>query len=365
MAGSKIEWTDRSDWNPIRGCTRVSPGCGGPGNHGGCYAEAMAGRFSDRAKDGKPAQWGHGYAERTSKGGRWTGKVELLEERLTLPLRWRRPAKVFPSSTSDIFHEELSDGDIDRIFAVMALAPHLTFQILTKRADRMRRYFTAPIDGHLLYGRLQAIQDAAYRMMAMIHGRWDEARGEAAREAVISALKRVDDRTNAGFANVWLGVSVEDQQRADERREDLRNTPAAIRFVSYEPALGPVDWSGWEFVDQIIGGGESGPRARPTHPNWHRATRDFCAAHDIAYFFKQHGEWVEVSAERHHADYIAAANGKGPWRGDQLIDQDGTILPGTSMQVGSRVYVRKVGKKAAGRLLDGVEHSAFPTEHTA
>ena len=130
----KIEWTDRSDWNPIRGCTRVSPGCGGPGTQGGCYAEGMAARFS------KPGQWGHGFAEMRNGAPRWAGQVELQKDRVALPLSWRKPARVFVSSTSDVFHEALPDKAIDKLFAVMALCPHLTFQVLTKRPERMRQW---------------------------------------------------------------------------------------------------------------------------------------------------------------------------------------------------------------------------------
>lgn len=358
MANSKIEWTDRSDWNPIRGCTRVSPGCGGPGNFGGCYAEAMAGRFSD------PGQWGHGYAERTSKGGRWTGKVELIEERLTLPLRWRKPAKVFASSTSDIFHEALSEESIADIFGVMAVAatkfqgphdgfdvrghfdtsdgrkvplrwprlrsgPH-TFQALTKRSSKMRALMSSARFRKL-------VAHAAYRHA---HDRVDAG----------DRYDRIMDGQLWPLPNVWLGVSVEDQQRADERREDLRNTPAAIRFVSYEPALGPVDWTGWEFVDQIIGGGESGPNARPAHPDWFRATRDFCAANGIAYFFKQWGAWAPRGECDRKAEMVMAR--------DSLWLSQGAHFDIPDCDYGTLMW--NVGKKAAGRLLDGVRHDGMP-----
>lgn len=339
MGESKIEWTDRSDWNPIRGCTRVSPGCGGPGPHGGCYAEAMAARFSDPAIGDKSAQWGHGYAERTSKGGRWTGKVELIEDRLTLPLRWKRPAKVFASSTSDFFHERLSDADIDQLFAVMAMAPHLTFQVLTKRADRMRSYMARLTAGGATRWAADILADAA-------HDIGIDEDGCCAVANWINGFSRWAHMPDDGnpldgsvqrwpLPNVWLGVSVEDQPRADERREDFRATPAAVKFVSYEPALGPVDWTGWDFVNQIISGGESGPRARPNHPDWHRATRDFCAPRGIAYFFKQWGEWAP-------APEIIEASGPSFHRYD-----DGT-------------WLQRVGKKAADRLLDGVQHDGVP-----
>lgn len=135
MSGAtKIEWTD-STWNPLRGCSRVSPGCGGPGHQGGCYAERIAARFSDV---GQPF---HGLAERTIHGGRWTGKVAVAPDHIFLaPLRWKKPRRIFVNSMSDLFHEAVPDETIDRVFAVMALTPQHTYQVLTKRAERMRAW---------------------------------------------------------------------------------------------------------------------------------------------------------------------------------------------------------------------------------
>jgi protein gp37 len=348
-ANSKIEWTGRSDWNPVRGCTRISPGCGGPGPHGGCYAEAIAGRFSG---EGQPF---HGFADRTSKGGRWTGKVELMEERLTLPMHWSKPATIFASSTSDIFHESLSDADIDRIFAVMALTPQHTYQILTKRADRMRDY-VSQLDEFALVD-TEEFREAQYRVDCD-----DDDNGSAAWHAQTAALEKaiIGARTTLGkgrpLPNVWLGVSVENQEWADRRREDLSATPAAVHFVSYEPALGPVDWSGWEFVDQIIGGGESGPRARPMHPDWQRATRDFCAQHEIAYFFKQWGEWAPRQWKADGGTHAMHCLRPDSF---QKLGHPPNSLERTSADPEWQAFAR-VGKKAAGRLLDGVQHDGVP-----
>jgi protein gp37 len=224
MTASKIEWTGRSDWNPIRGCTRVSEGCGSA-RGGGCYAEVLAARFSFPAKDGKPAGWGHGFAHMVdlADGGRdhrWTGHVELMQDRLYLPLRWRTPGFVFPSSTSDIFHEKLSDAEIDSIFAVMALTPHLTYQLLTKRMARAREYLTVRNgmgNAHIC----KAINDIPARL-GNRHG----------------ALEMP-------LPNVWIGTSVEDDRAANERLPDLVETPAALRWVSFEPLIGPVDATRW------------------------------------------------------------------------------------------------------------------------
>lgn len=333
MADSKIEWTERSDWNPVRGCTRVSPGCGGPGPHGGCYAEVIAARFSD------PGQAFHGFAERTSAGGRWTGRVELMRERLTLPLGWRKPSVIFANSTSDFFHKKLDLLDVAQIFGVAIAAHHLrghTTQILTKRPDLMRDMLTDPEF-------------------------WDIANTEAGAHIMerVDPLDRRSDDARATCDDydadnpppgIWLGVSVEDQARADERREAFRAVPAQVRFVSYEPALGPVDWDGWEFLDWIISGGESGPRARPSHPDWHRKARDFCAATDTAYLFKQWGEY---------APYRGEGGVGGSW-----MDPSGPFYQGPTQWPPAsdepRAYMVRYGKKAAGRLLDGVTHDGMP-----
>lgn len=300
MTGGTIEWTDRSDWNPIRGCTRKNEACVN------CYAEILAARFS------QPGGWGEGYAHivQTPNGPdhRWTGKVELIEERLTIPLKWKKPARCFPSSTSDFFHESLSDSDIDRLFAVMALSPGITFQVLTKRWDRMRRYLSARPEERI---------DAAMNALAPDH--W--------------CNRHLED--DLPLANVWLGVSVHDQQSANEAVPALCATPAAIRFASYEPALGPVDWtamsigtSGGVFFDSLLGhewddlglrgdpiptldliiaGDESGHGKRPANSDWYRQTRDQCADSHTAFFLKQmhiDGKLVgtpELDGKRHTA----------------------------------------------------------------
>lgn len=368
---SAIEWTDAT-WNPVRGCTRISSGCGGPGRAGGCYAEVMAARFS------KPGQWGHGFAEMVkrpdgSTAYRWTGKVALIGSQLDLPLRWRKPRRIFVNSTSDLFHEALPDEAIDRVFAVMALAPQHTFQVLTKRPERAREYMAdadrRPIIALAMQGQLNELLLPFGQKCVMRIDRF--------------ALKKVWP-----LPNVWLGTSVEDQATADARIRYLLATPAAIRFASYEPALGPVDWrkfmwpvcarwpaefkspdeaiaagaevtyhrqalvGAWRtFLDQIIAGGESGPHARPAHPDWFRQTRDQCAAAGVAFFFKQWGAF--------------APEGRGceKW----LLRADGShVAMPTPNGIGHHAprdgdcFMYRVGKKAAGALLDGREHREFP-----
>ncbi len=272
---SKIQWTDRT-WNPVRGCSRISEGCRN------CYAERQDARFSD------PGQYAHGFVERKPSGPRWTGRVELIEDKLTEPLRWRKPQRVFVNSMSDLFHESLPDEAIDRVFAVMALAPHLTFQVLTKRARRMRAYFYKNAS---LYDRERSIE-----RVATTFGRALPARSG----------------WTLPLPNVWLGVSVEDQAAADERIPELLATPAAVRFLSVEPLLGGVGLK-WALhptvvdpgfllrgrsspgdeslrrIDWIIVGGESGPGARPCDVAWIRSVVEQCRTASVPCFVKQLG----------------------------------------------------------------------------
>jgi len=280
-----IEWTDAT-WNPVRGCTRISPGCVN------CYAESIAARFSG---PGMPYE---GLARMTPSGPRWTGKFRLVDRHLLDPLRWKKPRKVFVNSMSDLFHESMPDEWIDKVFAVMCMAKEHTFQVLTKRSRRMRDYFA------------QGMEKLTYRWgweaQAIMRSRGDDA---------------TDKEPKWPPSNVWLGVSVEDQANADKRLPDLIATPAAVRFVSYEPALGPVDfmmlgvegteecaglnaltgeqpcchdhpdvslWHG--SVDWVICGCESAQPGRPARPmnlDWVRRVRDQCVIEHVAFFFKQ------------------------------------------------------------------------------
>ena len=335
---TSIEWVKNADgsqgltWNPIRGCTRVSPGCGGPGPHGGCYAEGIAARFSG------PGQPYEGLA--VMKGGkpRWTGKLAFIESALLLPLRHKKPTTWFVNSMSDLFHESVPDASIDRVFAVMALCPQHTFQVLTKRSMRMRAYLA---DLSPASPRVLAIRTATAPFMSMV---LDSARPY-----------------RFPLANVWLGVSAEDQRRADERVPDLLATPAAVRFVSAEPLLGPIEFAeSWlcygylstpdKPLDWIIVGGESGPNARPMHPAWARSIRDQCAAAGVAFHFKQWGAWLPADGwyESHPVSLVIRTWGPAGWTDD----------PSDAPE--SAQWVARVGKKAAGRLLDGVEHNGMP-----
>jgi protein gp37 len=336
-----IEWTDAT-WNPVRGCSRISPGCGGPGHAGGCYAEGVAARFSG------PGQAFHGFADRDRAGSKWTGKVELIPEMLDLPMRWRRPRRIFVNSMSDLFHEALSFGEVMRVFNVMWQAPQHTFQVLTKRAERMREFMTKWADLSEEDFEPKLVRGPEETRKAHPSGRGQlfadmlDAMGDPPPGCTYPAFDWMGGmiRWPSWPPNVWLGVSAEDQQRADQRIPHLRATPAAVRFLSCEPLLGEIVAADEvECLDWVICGGESGPRARPMHPDWARSLREQCAAAGTPFFFKQHGEWL-------HESQVPADR-----RDD--FEFEGEAQSG---------FVR-VGKKRAGRLLDGVEHNEFPKEN--
>jgi protein gp37 len=318
---------DRTGWNPVVGCAHVSAGCDN------CYAAREAsGRLSV-----------HPLYAGLARDGKFTGEVRLAPARLLQPLKWRRPRRIFVNSMSDLFHAGVPDEFIAEVFAVMLLAPRHTFQVLTKRHGRMR----------------SLLASEGFRLAV-----WAEA----------CALTTLDN-TPAEFTdawpipNVWLGVSVEDQQWADIRIPVLLGTPTAVRWVSAEPLLGPVvlspDWlvpsatlcggdrRTWTvqtsaamagllravaranadpgsagFVDWVVAGGESGPGARPMHPDWARSLRDQCQAFGVAYLFKQWSEWA---------------------------------VP----EPGGAQIVARLGKKAAGRVLDGRTWDEYPDRELA
>lgn len=294
-AKSSIEWTDAT-WNPTRGCSMARGS-----EKGGCL-NCYAARFNSRNLPGLMSPTtGKPFARILDSGPRWTGEVELIESQLTLPLKWKTPRKIFVNSQSDLFHESLSDEAIDRVFLTMALCPKHTFQILTKREIRMLAYCRR---------RVTAMQKIRANECPSLYNAFPDY-----------------------LLNVWLGVSVENQATADARIPLLLQTPAAKRFVSYEPALGPVDFGRWlqlgevETVTEgrlfpqqqarralhwIIVGGESGPGARPFNIQWARNTVQRCKAVGVACFVKQLGvhpqdvafpsEVSEIEARRWQAD---------------------------------------------------------------
>lgn len=287
MANTKIEWA-KDVWNPVTGCTKVSQGCKN------CYAERMFNRLA--AMENMPQYFGRKFSE-----------VECHPERLSQPLHWKKPRRIFVNSMSDLFHEDVPFEFIDEVFRIIAVRPQHIFMILTKRPLRMREYFS---QSEYCVG--------------------------------IEQIK-----------NIWLGVSVENQKTANERIPLLLQTLAAVRFISAEPLLGNIDLTKINNKDEgltrfnvltnnnflfghlhwVICGGESGPHARPMHPDWARSLRDQCKEANVPFFFKQWGEWHAVKL---HGKSVFNVTNKDEF---QFV---------------------KVGKKKAGRLLDGVEHNEFP-----
>ncbi|TXL72517.1 DUF5131 family protein [Vineibacter terrae] len=363
---SLIEWTDAT-WNPITGCSVVSPGCAD------CYAMRLAGTRLQH-------HWSRKGLTQPSKAGPvWTGELRFNEEWLYQPLTWKQPRRIFVCAHGDLF--AAIDGWIMRVLDVMARAQLHTLQVLTKRPDRMLNFFRrwADVDPEQDWDFKDARGPDAVRA-AHKSGRGQlfadmlEAMGEPPPGAAYPLFDWSGgmSRWSPTFRHIWLGVSVEDQARADERREAMRALSQLgwRTWVSYEPALGPVDWTGWEFLSWMVSGGESGDR--PSHPAWHRTARDFCAAHDIPYFLKQWGSWAPVCVlDDATIDTLYAP----PPRLDPeaitkcLVDScvlhaDGSRYDVTTPMAfaagADAMTMFKVGKKRAGRTLDGVEHNAMP-----
>lgn len=383
MAKSAIEWTEAT-WNPIVGCSIVSPGCTN------CYAMKMAARIEAMGNQPRYA----GTTRKVNGNAVWTGKLaQAPESTLLEPLKRKKPTMYFVNSMSDLFHEDVPDEWIDRVFAVMALTPQHTFQVLTKRAKRMRDY------------------------MANCGRRVIKAAGGGNPSVTVSTTKAYRSTTKVGgewpwpLPNIWLGVSTERQQEADERIPHLLQTPSAVRFISAEPLLGPIDltsikgafrggspdretvrerinalngsdrrehlrtdgtwdhrrvddpdgdpaWSGNCFprLDWVIVGGESGHGARPMHPDWARSLREQCAAAGVNFFFKQWGNWrPEIDRDNDDPDW------RQPYSDFHEPHFQILNLAGGRGFHGDRVHVmRFCSKKSAGRQLDGVLHDDMP-----
>lgn len=352
--GTAIEWTDAT-WNPITGCAVVSPGCTN------CYAMRLAGT---RLKH-HPSRTG--LTRDTKAGPVWTGEVRFNEQWLDQPLRWSKSRMIFVCAHGDLFAEGVPDGWIMRILDVMAQAHRHTFQPLTKRPDRMLDFFRRWADVNVE----QDLDFKGARGPAEVRAAHPSGRGQLFADMLDAmgtppagcAYPLFDwaggmSRWPDSFRNIWLGVSVENQTRADQRREAMHRLAEMgwLTWVSYEPALGPVDWKGWEFVRWIVSGGESGEGARPSHPDWHRDTRNFCAARGIAFLFKQWGTWKDGSDFASDAKVVLNDGRTCDFDATELFNMDRVLaVPGRNPTL-----MRAVGKKAAGRLLDGVEHNAFP-----
>ena len=340
MSGkSKIEWTDAT-WNPVRGCSKVSEGCRN------CYAMRQAHRTS-----GKGGAY-EGLTEIINGRPQWNGKIRLVPELLAAPLHWKKPRRIFVNSMSDLFHEDVPDEFIDQVFAMMSLCPQHIFQVLTKRPERMQRWISNSSVNVRTIARINVFRGTC---------------GVMAARSVDTCFEPTA-KFRWPLLNIWLGVSVEDQLTADERIPLLLQTPAAVRFISAEPLLGPIQLTGicsipacfnallvgrYPRLNWVITGGESGPGARPSHPDWFRSLRDQCAVVGVPFFFKQWDEWVPCETE-----VLSEPPGRVVYPLDESItlDRKGTYK---LTEVHSLEFVR-VGKKAAGRLLDGRTHDEYP-----
>lgn len=354
MSKSKIEWTD-AVWNPVTGCGKVSEGCRN------CYAERMSKRLAGRC----------GYPLDDPF------RVSLHPDKLGQPLRWTKPRKIFVNSMSDLFHDDVPDEFIARVWWVMGqCAGYLdpsrhrdhTFMILTKRPERMKDW----LDGW---------SDKETRK------RWIESFGEV-----------FDWQSGPRYwpdvlSNVWLGVSVENQDAAGERIPMLLKTPAAVRFISAEPLLGLLEISKYltrtapesyrilskfygpmgfdetgsqtektkiRGLDWVICGGESGPGARPMHPDWARSLRDQCLESNVSFFFKQWGEWIPSDSR---------CGGPDNWQSKFMSPRHGHNENWNPEFEGKPIHIYeggrgeasiRVGKKKAGRELDGGTWDEIP-----
>lgn len=352
-----IEWTDAT-WNPTVGCSKVSAGC----DH--CYAIGVAHRAMQPAHAGLTLV-------RDGERPDWTGEVRTLTERLDQPLRWKKPRRIFVNSLSDLFHPDIDPGFVAQVFAVMAQATQHTFQVLTKRPKLM---------AELLGNGGQTLLEATT----------DETAAQHLYEA------------GWPLPNVWLGTSI-DEDRYAFRADHLRNTPAAVRFLSLEPLLGALPSLDLTDIDWVIVGGESGPGARPMHPVWVTDLRDRCLRHPcegcdggrsrgrmaacprgcgsvplggaggpgvrpIPFMFKQWGSW---------GPYAPMVNGVYQWQGGYAMANDGTLYKQTDLAYpdgprrGEAIRAdhdraqltgmyRHRSKKDAGRDLDGRTWDEFP-----
>lgn len=342
MQATTIEWADRT-WNPVTGCTKVSQGCKN------CYAERFYERFN-----------GHGTFK----------FIHLHRERLSAPVGWKKPSMIFVNSMSDLFHESVPFDFIYRVILIMTQdAPWHIYQILTKRPDTAVAFF-----------------------------KW---------------LRTTRNISLERWPRIWIGVSVEDQKTADERIPLLMEIPAAVRFLSCEPLLGPVDIDSFKYhfgsigplcescsgngyykdnfhtpcphckttggnpwaIHWVICGGESGPGARPMHPDWVRLIRDKCEKHSIPFFFKQWGAWLPFEQDAQPPFYNCSANGAnfdghgmnfmdsnadaGKWNGGTWMDGFEAQLYCAATNNNPVMFLRR-NKKKNGNLLDAIVHKNYP-----
>lgn len=382
-----IEWTDAT-WNPIAGCSLVSPGCTN------CYAMHMTNRFegiieAHKAKHGgDPGPMAHyeGTTKRVNRNPVWTGKIAKAPYHILLqPLQWKRPRRVFVNSMSDLFHESVPNEWIDEVFAMMALSPQHTFQILTKRPERMKEF--------LSYEHTPACITA--KMFEIMGGLNFKGNGNEYMKKTFPELYDAYGYATIPVGwplpNVMLGVSVEDHRRAEERIRLLLATPAAGRFLSMEPLLSAVDLNGLTApavkdpdkvnkitetclyaaqhrpailpandtarIDWVIVGGESGSDARPMHPDWVRTIRDQCVTAGVPFFFKQWGQWSPPE----EGEEYNTIHGRSGSPVAFLVDRAGNMHCSRDAAGEHAVVMIKRGyKKQGGNVLDGKVWQQMP-----
>lgn len=327
MGNSKIEWTDKS-WNPISGCTKLSTGCKN------CYAEKLWPRLN---APGQPYE------------GRLFTDIKCHPDRLLHPMSWRTPAKIFVNSMSDLFHEDVPDQFILDVFNVIRRC-HITdrghiFQILTKRPERMAdfcsrlRFNGLANDGK---GRLWLCYDPADR----------------------SAYSLMPQHGCTGLTNLWMGVSVENQETANERIPHLLKTPAHVRWLSVEPLIGEINLNQWlenKAINWCVVGGESGHKARPMHPVWALSIKNQCKKHNVPFLFKQWGTFKPIAnyySESLNDDTLAGAD-IYPLH---IVNRDGDFwrTEFDGQPPASCVIMKKTSKKKSGRTLDGEIYNEYP-----
>jgi protein gp37 len=388
---SKIEWTDAS-WNPTTGCQKVSEGCRN------CYAINTANRLSNIELTSEAYK---GTVRTLSDGSHdWTGTLNVLEDRLDIPLKWKRPRRVFVNSMSDLFHESVPFEFIDKVFAVMALCPQHTFQILTKRPDRMFTYIRAHADGETGMGKEMS------KIYTEVYGS-GKKRGKVADtidDYLFSLVGGTMDEFKGTLPNVWLGGSAEDQSTFDDRADWILSIAGLgwHTWFSLEPLLGPIELDGyipkpkdWKWypvecrhghdacptcdnnpergLEWIVVGGESGQGARPMHPDWALSLRDHCSRSNVAFFFKQYGEYLPVPEFPDEricvgcgcTEYNACINNDTGEACHWLSDEEDRCSackgkPTRLFRFPDGTPMVKVGKHTAGHLLAGVEHFNYP-----
>ncbi|NMG30598.1 DUF5131 family protein [Aromatoleum evansii] len=338
---SRIEWTDAT-WNPITGCSVLTAGCTN------CYAMKLAGTRLQM----HPSR--AGLTDPTAAGPVWNGEVRLNAEWLDMPIRWSRRRMIFVCAHGDLFHPSVPDAWIDTVFGIMWAClygrngePGHIFQVLTKRAERMHAYLSVD--------RREAWARAAVRF-----GGGHDPDGLYDQVAL----------ADGPHPRIWLGVTAENQATADNRIPLLLHTPAAVRWVSAEPLLGPLDLAAYLMclcgkcggdapLHWVVAGGESGPRARPMHEQWVRGLRDQCAEASVPFLFKQWGEWLPMGQQERSREYPEVV-------ADRANGAPASGYPDTRVHVwsdGTESY--RAGKRSSGRHLDGALHDGYPVQGLA